>query len=320
MMNKRWFRWALVPTLIICVCIIASPVMLVGKPDVNANAAVVMDMESGNILVDVNGGQALPSASMSKLMTELLVLDDIAAGKLNWNDEVRISRYASTVGGVNLSLRYGEYMTVSELFQSMVVYSANDAAVAIAEHIAGSEASFVQRMNERAKEIGLSSHTLFVNSSGASAQELGVNHPVDIHGETLMTAADTARLASYLIQTHPEILTTSSRTQLELKGKGLYLSNTNWLLAALGGPYSYQGADGLKAGYTADAGYCITGTAEKHGKRLVVVILGAATREERFEETRKLFNYGFGEKVSLKDRFQNWAHLAPNWLVDLQRS
>ncbi|MDP4096438.1 D-alanyl-D-alanine carboxypeptidase [Paenibacillus sp. P96] len=310
-MKKRWLRWVLIPALIAIIYLAAEPITLIGKPDVRAEAAVLMDLRTGKLLMDVNGNEALPSASMAKLMTELLVLEDVASGKLNWSDEVTISRYASTVGGVNLSLRHGELMTVSELFQSMVIYSANDAAVALAEHLSGSEAVFVQRMNEKAAKIGLSSATHFANASGAGEQELGLNHPANIHGDTRMTAGDTAKLASYLISTHPEILSTSSLTQMELKGKGLYLSNTNWMLSSLDGPYSYSGADGLKTGYTAEAGYCFTGTAEKNGTRLIAVVMGASSREERFKETRKLFDYGFDFEPSLKDRLLSWTYLAP---------
>jgi D-alanyl-D-alanine carboxypeptidase (penicillin-binding protein 5/6) len=203
-------------------------------------------------------------------------------------------------------------MTVSELFQSMVVYSANDAAVALAERSAGNESAFVKRMNGKAAQIGLSSDSRFSNASGAGQSELGPNHPEDIRGETKMTASDTAKLASYLITSHPEILRTSSRTQMELKDKGIYISNTNWMLPSLAGPYSYAGTDGLKAGYTSDAGYCFTGTAEQHGRRLVAVVLGAPSKEERFEQTRRLFDYGFALSTSFPVRLQNLAKLAPH--------
>lgn len=282
------------------------------KAECGCRGAVLMDMHTGELLMDVNGDTPMPSANMSKLMTELLVLEDIRAGRLGWNDEVRISRYASTVGGVNLSLRYGERMTVSELFQSMVVYSANDAAVALAERSAGNESAFVKRMNGKAAQIGLSSDSRFSNASGAGQSELGPNHPEDIRGETKMTASDTAKLASYLITSHPEILRTSSRTQMELKDKGIYISNTNWMLPSLAGPYSYAGTDGLKAGYTSDAGYCFTGTAEQHGRRLVAVVLGAPSKEERFEQTRRLFDYGFALSTSFPVRLQNLVKLAPH--------
>lgn len=178
MMKKHWIRWAIVvPLLIILIFITLGPRLLIGKPNVDAEAAVLMDMHTGELLMDVNGDTPMPSANMSKLMTELLVLEDIRVGRLGWNDEVRISRYASTVGGVNLSLRYGERMTVSELFQSMVVYSANDAAVALAERSAGNESAFVKRMNGKAAQIGLSSDSRFSNASGAGQSELKFQSP-----------------------------------------------------------------------------------------------------------------------------------------------
>lgn len=308
MMKKRWFRWGVVPAVIVIIYLIHGFLTLGCKLEVRAKAAVLLDSGTGKALMDMNGEQPLPSANMAKLMTELLVLEDVAAGRASWSDKVKISRYASTVGGVNLALRHGESMTCSELFQSMVIYSANDAAVALAEHLSGSEAAFVQRMNAEARKIKLSSDTYFTNASGAGQQELGPNHPAHVEGDTRMTAVDTAKLASYLITTHPEILSTSRLTQVELKGKDMYLSNTNWMLSSLAGPYSYMGTDGLKTGYTADVGYCFTGTAEKNGKRLIAVVMGASSRAERFEETRKLFDYGFNSRPALKDRLLSWIN------------
>lgn len=310
-MKKRWL-WFVMGVLILIPMglVIAANTERIGiKPEVEAKAVVLMDLNTGRILFSENGDLPLPPASMSKLMTELIILDEIKSGTHSWDEKVKISEYASSVGGVRLSLNEGDMLTVRELFQSMTVYSANDAAVALAEHFAGSEDNFVEHMNNRARELHLSSQTYFVNASGLEIGDNGSDESPDIKGETRMTATDTAKLAAHLINNHPDILNTSSKTQMKLKGRDLYLSNTNWMLPSLAGPYSYEGTDGLKAGYTKNAGYCFTGTAEKGGSRLIAVVLGTKSKEARFEETRKLFDYGFSKTLTLKERLNDWFHV-----------
>ncbi|MFB4325201.1 D-alanyl-D-alanine carboxypeptidase family protein [Priestia sp. BR_2] len=308
-MKKRWL-W-LVMMLLIIVPIGAVVIVNIEragfKPKVDARAVVLMDLNTGRILLSENGDVPLPPASMSKLMTELVILDDIKTGRRSWDDEVKISDTASDVRGVKIALKSGEILTVRELFQSITVYSANDASVALAEHFAGSEEAFVRKMNAKAKEIGLSSATRFVNASGVEQGTANANgHAWSSDGETVMTAEDTAKLAAHLIRSHPDILSTSSKTQTKISGRNLYLSNTNWMLPSLGGPYSYEGTDGLKAGYTANAGYCFTGTAEKQGSRLIAVVMGTESKEARFEETRKLFDYGFSKTLTWRERLDDW--------------
>ncbi|MGG3280392.1 D-alanyl-D-alanine carboxypeptidase family protein [Paenibacillus solani] len=306
-MRKRWL-W-LIMLLLITVpvgAVIIGNVERAGfKPRVDARAVVLMDLNTGRILLSENGDVPLPPASMSKLMTELVILDEIKTGKGSWDDEVKISDYATNVSGVKLALKSGDTLTVRELFQSITVYSANDAAVALAEHFAGSEEAFVRKMNAKAQEIGLSHGTHFVNASGVENRTSN-NEEWTSDGETVMTAADTAKLAAHLIKSHPDILNTSSKTQTKINGRNIYISNTNWMLPSLGGPYSYEGTDGLKTGYTASAGYCFTGTAEKQGSRLIAVVMGTESREARFEETRKLFDYGFAKTLTLKERLDDW--------------
>ena len=175
----------------------------------------------------------------------------------------------------------------------MVVYSANDAAVALAEHISGSELQFAQKMNEKAAEIGLSGESRFTNSTGLSEAMLGPHRPQEVRGQTLMTAMDACKLAGYLLDHHPEILKVSSQMQVSMHQKGIYMSNTNWMLSSIGGSYAYDGNDGLKTGYDENSGYHFVATAEREGKRLISVVFGTDTREARFTETRKLLNYGF---------------------------
>ncbi|EFU43905.1 peptidase S11 D-alanyl-D-alanine carboxypeptidase 1 [Paenibacillus vortex V453] len=306
-MKKRWL-W-LVMVLLITVpigAVVIGNIERAGfRPKVDARAVVLMDLNTGRILLSENGDIPLPPASMSKLMTELVILDDIKTGKKSWDDEVQISDTASGVSGIKIALKSGEFLTVRELFQSITVYSANDAAVALAEHFAGSEEAFVQKMNAKAKEIGMSSSTHFVNASGVESHTDN-DQEWSSERETVMTAEDTAKLAAHLIKSHPDILSTSSKTQTKISGRNLYLSNTNWMLPSLGGPYSYEGTDGLKTGYTVNAGYCFTGTAEKQGSRLIAVVMGTESKEARFEETRKLFDYGFAKTLTWKERLDDW--------------
>lgn len=306
MMKKRWLIILCIGLVIFVGTVLFSNTERLGfKPAINAQAVVLMEIDTGRILVNHNGEMPLPPASMSNLMTELIILEDLKAERISWDDEVAISEEASTIGGVQLSLKEGDVLTVRELFQSVAVYSANDAAMALAEHASGSEKAFVQRMNAKAKEIGLSSHTRFSSSSAIDGRGSGKAGSGQDEG-TRMTARDTALLAAHLIDHHPDVLTASSQTQLKIVGRDLYLSNTNWMLPSLRGPYSYEGTDGLKTGYNEQLGYCFTGTAERHGTRLIAVVMGTPTKEARFEETRKLFEYGFSKTLSWKERLGDW--------------
>lgn len=309
---KKWWLWFLIGVLIMIPVVLVTTMNTerIGiKPEVEAKAVVLMDLNTGRILFSQNGDMPLPPASMSKLMTELIILEEIKAGTHSWDENVKISEYASSVGGVRLSLNEGDVLTVKELFQSMAVYSANDAAVALAEHFAGTEENFVNQMNQKARDLKLSNHSHFVNASGLEIGHNEAGETLNLEEETRMTALDTAKLAAHLINKHPEILNTSSKTQMKLKGRDLYLSNTNWMLPSLAGPYSYEGTDGLKTGYTENAGYCFTGTAEKGGSRLIAVVMGTKSKEARFEETRKLFDYGFSKTLTLKERLNGWFHV-----------
>lgn len=292
-MKIWWKRAGMLFTLLVIIYLGVKPDMLIGKPGIKAESAVLMDMNSEQVLMDYNGSVEIAPAGVSKLMTELLVIEAAMKGDIRWDDPVNVSRYASSVGGNQLALKQGERFTVQELFQVVAVYSANDAAVALAEHISGSEHQFVKRMNTKAAEIGLSGDTHFTNSTGLSEAMLGPYRPQDVKGQTLMTAMDACKLARYLLNHHPEILKVSSQMQVSMHQKGIYMSNTNWMLSSIGGPYAYDGNDGLKTGYDEDSGYHFVGTAERDGKRLISVVFGADTREGRFTETRKLLNYGF---------------------------
>jgi D-alanyl-D-alanine carboxypeptidase len=260
--------------------------------DVAAESAVLLDAETGEWLYVHNAQEPLPPASMSKMMTELLVLDAIQQGKIDWADEVTVSPYAAGVGGAAMNLASGQTATVRQLFEAMAIHSANDAAIALAEFTAGSEAEFVKQMNTRAEEIGLSDETHFANATGLSSGDLDDYATAAADGETVMTAKDVAVLARHLINSHPEVLKVTKKASTGVGTKAANLRTTNEMLP--GQRFGTKGNDGLKTGYTQKAGYCFTGTTVRNGKRYITVVMGTDTPEARFEETKKLLAYGEG--------------------------
>ncbi|MDQ6418556.1 D-alanyl-D-alanine carboxypeptidase family protein [Paenibacillus sp. LHD-117] len=262
-----------------------------GSVDLQAEAAILVDASTGDVLYAKNADEPLPPASMSKMMTEILVLDGIHEGTIKWNDKVTATGYAAQVPGARMGLSVGDVITVRELFDAMTVYSANDAAVALAEHIGGSEETFVQRMNMRAERIGLSPGAVFGNASGLSRADIAPYAGAAAEKDSLLTAEDTAKLAGYLIGKYPEVLDVTSRSSVKVPTSQQALAATNWMLKDK--PFAYPGNDGLKTGYTPNAGYCFTGTAKRDGKRLISVVMGASSKEARFTETMALYDMGF---------------------------
>jgi len=261
------------------------------KPFIESSAAILLDLESGAVLYDKNSEAPMQPASMSKMMTELIVLEQVNEGAAAWSDRVSVSRYAAEVLGSQIGFNEGERFTVRELFEAMTVSSANDAAVALAEYIGGSETGFVELMNKRARELGFSESSVFGNATGLTVNDLHLHKEAAASQETLMTAEDTGKLAAYLLKKFPEVLEVSNRGNVKLASNGQTLAATNQMLP--GKAFSYSGNDGLKTGYTAQAGYCFTGTAKRDGRRLISVVMGASTAEERFVETELLLDYGF---------------------------
>lgn len=260
--------------------------------ELEAEAAILLDAATGEVLYAKNVDVPMPPASMSKMMTEILVLDGIHEGTLGWRDMVTASDYAEQVPGARMGLQAGDMFTIRELFDAMTIYSANDAAVALAEHIGGTEKQFVALMNERAQRIGLSAGSEFGNSSGLSKADIAPYAGSAAEKDTMLTAKDTAMLAGYLIGKYPEVLAVTSRRSIKISTSGQSLAATNWMLEEQ--PYAYSGNDGLKTGYTPSAGYCFTGTAKRDGKRLISVVMGAPDKETRFTETKVLYDLGFG--------------------------
>ncbi len=265
-----------------------------------AASYILMEASTGQVIASVNADEALPPASMTKMMTEYIVMEYLADGKIKWEDEVPISQYADEVIGSGALLAVGEKWTVKELFQHMSIYSGNDASIALAEYVAGTEENFVHMMNEKAEELGMkNSH--FTNSTGLSTEDLGKYAP-NVPGETLMTAHDAALLARAIVTEHPEVLDIASQPTRHARDNdetSPLMENWNWMLEGWESynnnftRYAYKGLDGLKTGHTDEAGYCFTGTAERDGMRLISVVMKTNSERKRFEETRKLLDFGF---------------------------
>lgn len=256
-----------------------------------ASAAFLIDAGTGEVLYEKNADDPLPPASMSKMMTEVIVLDQIQSGSIRWSDAVYPTAYAAAVPGARMGLWEGSSLTVRELFDAMAIYSANDAAVALAEHIAGTEAAFVEMMNEKARSIGLSDRAVFGNATGLSRTDIMGYEGASSERDTLLSAKDTALLAGYLIGKYPEVLEITKKGSVKVSTQGQALAATNQMLAEQ--RFEYPGNDGLKTGYTPDAGYCFTGTVKQGGQRLISVVMGADSMDARFIETKKLFEFGF---------------------------
>ena len=242
----------------------------------NAKSAILIEASTGEILYSKNAYERLAPASMTKMMALILIMENIEKGNLAWNDIVVVSKNAASMGGSQIFLEANEMMSVEDLVKGICVASGNDATVALAEKIAGTETSFVKLMNEKAKNLGLK-NTHFVNSTGLDAE----GH--------YSSAYDMALMARELVK-HPKILEFSSIYEDYLRkntSNSFWLVNTNKLVKF----YSY--IDGLKTGYTGDAGYCLTATGKKKEMRLISVVMGEESTEKRSTDTLAMLDYGF---------------------------
>jgi len=245
---------------------------------VQAEAALLMEKETGQGLYAKNEHQAMEPASVTKVMTLLLVMEAIDSGTLSYDDAVTVSAYAASMGGSRIFLSEGESITVEDLLKGVCVSSGNDAAVALAEKTAGVTELFVERMNNRARELGMQD-THFVNCTGLDDGADAVNH--------VTSAWDIAVMSRELIVNHPDIRRFTTIWMDTLRDGQFQLSNTNKLIRF------YQGATGLKTGSTDSARYCISATAEREGMELIAVVLKSPTGQQRFEDAKALLNYGF---------------------------
>lgn len=275
--------------LLSCFLFIPSKVLAEGELIPNAKNGLLMEISTGEIIFEKNIDEQVAVASMTKMMSQILILEAVQEGKLKWEDNIKVSSNAAGFGGSQIWLQPGEVMSVRDLMKGISMGSANDATVALAEEIAGSEEEFVKMMNQKAKELNLT-NTNFVNSTGLDVE----NH--------YSSARDLATIASHLLNNHPEILEFSSVYEDYLRvdtPNKFWLVNTNKLI------HFYPGADGLKTGHTDAAKYCMAVTSKQSDMRLLAVVLGEETAAIRNKETTELLDYGFNnykiQKIKGKD-------------------
>ena len=278
---KRLIIFLVVCTVILCASIPASAAEL----NVPAKSALLMDIATGTVLYEQNAHEKLAPASVTKVMTMLLIMEAIDSGKIGWNDTVTVSETAAAKGGSQIYLKVGETMSVTDMLKSIAVSSANDCACALAEHIAGSETAFVAKMNARAQELGMKD-TNFVNCTGLDDDVEAKNH--------LTSAYDIALMSRELMLNHPDIQKFTTIWMDTVRGGTFGLANTNKLVRF------YPGATGLKTGFTSSAGYCLSATAERGGLGLIAVVMGAKTSQERFAGCKSMLDYGFANFALVK--------------------
>ena len=267
--------------LIVVCCLILSVVPAGANAaalEVAGKSAVLMDVATGTVLYEANSHEALAPASVTKVMTMLLIMEAIDSGKIGWEDTVTASEAAASKGGSQIYLKVGETMTVTDMVKSIAVSSANDCACAMAEHLYGSEAAFVEQMNQRAKELGMND-THFVNCSGLDDAPEAANHKT--------SAYDIALMSRELLKNHPDIKKYTTIWMDTVRNGAFGLANTNKMVRF------YAGCTGLKTGFTSGAGYCLSASAQRDGMELIAVVMGSSTSQERFAACKSMLDYGF---------------------------
>ncbi|WP_258171060.1 D-alanyl-D-alanine carboxypeptidase family protein [Paenibacillus sp. R14(2021)] len=319
-MKRKKGRVLFVPT--ICATVIAmmlttnlgSHAAYAAKVDVTPNplglevrSAILIDADTGQVLYSVDADTPHPPASMTKLMTEYLVLEEISGGRLSMTDMVTATKEAASIppDGSQIYLAEGDQHTVKDLYMAMAVQSANDATIALADRIGGTEQGFVKKMNETAKALGLKT-AHFTSATGLA-------------DTTVISANDLAKFASILLKKHPEFLEFSSTPSYKFRERDKTpMVNLNWMLETNKSittfkQFAYPGVDGMKTGYIGAAGYCFTGTAKRGDLRLISVVMDTASKSARFVQTAKLFDYGF-------DNFEKKTIIAPKSVVETAKT
>ena len=246
--------------------------------DIKGKSAMLMDVATGTVLFEKNAHEPLAPASVTKVMTMLLIMEAIDSGKIGWDDTVTASETAAAKGGSQIYLKVGETMSVSDMVKSIAVSSANDCACAMAEHLAGSESAFVDMMNARAKELGMND-TNFVNCTGLDDGPEAASHRT--------SAYDIAVMSRELLKNHPDIKKFTTIWMDTVRNGAFGLSNTNKMVRF------YSGATGLKTGFTSGAGYCLSASAQREGMELIAVVMGSETSANRFNSCKAMLDYGF---------------------------
>ena len=253
--------------------------------DVAGKSALLMDVATGTVLYEQNAHEKLAPASVTKVMTMLLIMEAIDGGQIGWEDTVTASETAAAKGGSQIYLKVGETMSVSDMLKSITVSSANDCACAMAEHIAGSEPAFVDKMNARAQELGMLD-THFVNCTGLDDGENAAEHRT--------SAYDIALMSGELMKHHPDIKKFTTIWMDTVRNGAFGLSNTNKLIRF------YTGATGLKTGFTSAAGYCLSATAEREGMELIAVVMGCESSQKRMAACKSMLDYGFANFAQIR--------------------
>lgn len=268
-------------------------IMILGMPlqtkavelNVGGKSALLMDVATGTILYESNAHERLAPASVTKVMTMLLIMEAVDSGKIRMDDMVTASEAAAAKGGSQIYLKVGESMPVSDMLKSIAVSSANDCACAMAEHLAGSESAFVSLMNQRAAELGMED-THFVNCTGLDDGEEAKEHRTSAH--------DIALMSRELLGKHPDIRKFTTIWMDTVRNGAFGLSNTNKLIRF------YDGATGLKTGFTSGAGYCLSASAEREGMELIAVVMGCETSNIRMAACKSMLDYGFANYALAK--------------------
>ena len=266
--------------LLVLVLVVSLLPLAASAVDLNVagKSALLMDAATGRILYEKNAHEKLAPASVTKVMTMLLIMEAIDSGKIGWDDSVTASETAAAKGGSQIYLKAGETMSVTDMLKSIAVSSANDAACAMAEHIAGSESAFVELMNARAKELGMED-THFVNCTGLDDDPEAASHRT--------SAYDIALMSRELLKNHPDIKKFTTIWMDTVRDGAFGLSNTNKMVRF------YSGCTGLKTGFTSGAGYCLSASAQREGLELIAVVMGSGTSKDRFAASKSLLDYGF---------------------------
>ncbi len=280
---------------VICLLFCLLPVGVQGADlQIEAKSAVLMDAATGTVLYEHNAHEALAPASVTKVMTMLLIMEAIDDGRIGWKDTVTVSENAAAKGGSQVYLKVGETMSVEDMVKSIAVSSANDCACAMAEDIAGSEGAFVEKMNEKARELGMND-TNFVNCTGLDDGENAKDHKT--------SAYDIALMSAELITKHPGIKNYTTIWMDTIRDGEFGLSNTNKMVRF------YPGATGLKTGFTSQAGYCLSATAQRDGMELIAVVMGCETSLKRFAACKSMLDHGFASYALITPQMEQEARI-----------
>jgi len=277
----------------------------VNGPSIKAKSAILIDTTSEEIVYKKNEDIPLPSVSLSKMMTEYIVLEQIHKGNINWDDRVKINDSSIQTERKDVDINTADQVTVRDLFHAMVLTSNNSAAVSLAEHISKSEQDFTNLMNEKATQLGLSNKTYFANASGIIVNQ---------QEESKITALDASKLAQHLLTDYPIILEISKLTSYQFTFKDIHVFNTNKMLYSLDSNVKFKGVDGLQTSFANSAGYSFAGTVQQGNKRYISIVMGVNGENSVFIETKKLFTYGseptrIPSLQSVKDYALSWISL-----------